>query len=167
MPSGTCLHGCDICRPMPSPCPWPSSGGAAGRWPSKTLPSCWACPPPIRGRAQWLLVLFRALARDECVVLLGDITPEGVETAEVPFFGRPAPFPLGPARLAQRTQAPILVISCVRMPDYTYRLEAQPPLRADPSKPAAAAVLDLTAAIAARFERLIAAWPEPWYPFHP
>jgi lauroyl/myristoyl acyltransferase len=118
-------------------------------------------------RAQSLRALFRALARDECVVLLGDIAPEGVETAQVPFFGRPAPFPLGPARLAQRTRAPILVISCVRMPDYTYRLEAQPPLRADPTRPADAAVLDLTAAIAARFERLIAAWPEQWYPFHP
>ena len=114
-----------------------------------------------------LRALFRALARDECVVLLGDIAPEGVETAQVPFFGRPAPFPLGPARLAQRTRAPILVISCVRMPDYTYRLEAQPPLRADPTKPADVAVLDLTAAIAAGFERLIAAWPEQWYPFHP
>ena len=118
-------------------------------------------------RDQSLRVLFRARARDECVVLLSDIAPEGVETAQVPFFGRPAPFPLGPARLAQRTRAPILVISCVRMPDYTYRLEAQPPLRADLTRPADAAVLDLTAAIAARFERLIAAWPEQWYPFHP
>jgi lauroyl/myristoyl acyltransferase len=118
-------------------------------------------------RGQSLRALFRALARDECVVLLGDIAPEGVETAQVPFFGWPAPFPLGPARLAQRTRAPILVISCVRMPDYTYRLEAQPPLRADLTKPADVAVLDLTAAIAARFERLIAAWPEQWYPFHP
>jgi lauroyl/myristoyl acyltransferase len=118
-------------------------------------------------RDQSLRALFRALARDECVVLLGDIAPEGVETAEVPFFGRPAPFPLGPARIAQRTGAPIVVISCVRMPDYTYRLEAQPPLRADPTGPADAAALALTAAIAASFERIIAAWPAQWYPFHP
>jgi KDO2-lipid IV(A) lauroyltransferase len=114
-----------------------------------------------------LRTLFRALSRDECVVLLGDIAPEGVQTIEVPFFGRPAPFPLGPARLAQRTGAPILVVSCLRMPDYTYRLEAQPPLRPDPAKPADVAVLELTAAIAAGFERIIAAWPEQWYPFHP
>jgi lauroyl/myristoyl acyltransferase len=118
-------------------------------------------------RTASLRALFRALARDECIVLLGDIAPEGVETVQVPFFGRPAPFPLGPARLAQHTGAPILVISCVRMPDYTYRLEAQPPLRADPTKPADAAILELTAAIAAGFERIIAAWPEQWYPFHP
>ncbi len=113
-----------------------------------------------------LRALFRALAREEIVVLLTDVIGPGVATIEVPFFGRPAPFPAGPARLAQRTGAPILVVSCVRLPDGRYRIEAQPPLRPDPALPPREAVYRLTAAIAAGFERAIAAAPAQWYPFH-
>lgn len=114
-----------------------------------------------------LRALFRALARQEIVVLLTDVIGPGVATIEVPFFGRPAPFPIGPARLSQRTGAPILVISCVRLPDGRYRIEAQPPLRPDPALPPSEAVYRLTAAIAAGFERAIATAPAQWYPFHP
>ncbi|HWE60299.1 MAG TPA: lysophospholipid acyltransferase family protein [Chloroflexota bacterium] len=114
-----------------------------------------------------LRLLFRALARNECVAILCDIAPEGVPTVTVPFFGRPAPFPTGPARLAQRSKAPILVASSVRLPDTTYLVEGQPLLRPDPTATPDEAVARLTAAIAAGFERSIAAHPEQWYPFHP
>lgn len=114
-----------------------------------------------------LRVLFRALARKEVVVLLADVANEGVPTIGVPFFGRPAPFPVGPARLAVRTRAPILVLYCVRLPDNTYLMEALPPLRPDPEMSEEENVAALTAAMAAGFARIIAAHPEHWYPFHP
>ena len=114
-----------------------------------------------------LRAIFRALARNECVAILSDIAQDDVQCAAVPFFGRPALFPMGPARLAQRTGAPILVIGCTRQPDHSYIIEGLPPLRADPRRPADEAVVALTAAIAAGFERYIAACPEQWYPFHP
>lgn len=113
-----------------------------------------------------LRALLRALARNEIVVMLADVAGAGVPTIEVPFFGRPAPFPTGPARLAQRTGAPILVVASARLPGGKYLVEAQPPLRADPHAPAEAAVAALTADVAAGFERIIAARPAQWYPFH-
>ncbi|MGH2514426.1 MAG: lysophospholipid acyltransferase family protein, partial [Ktedonobacterales bacterium] len=118
-------------------------------------------------RDRSLRALFRALARKETVVLLADIANDGVQTVNVPFFGKPAPFPVGPARLAVRTRAPIVVVSCVRRPDRTYLMEAQAPLRPDPAKSEDENVAALTAAMAAGFARIIATYPEHWYPYHP
>lgn len=118
-------------------------------------------------RTQSLRALFRALRRKEAVVLLSDLANSGVQTINVPFFGSPAPFPDGPARLSVRTGAPLMVISCIRMPDRTYVMEAQPPLRPDPSRSDEENVYALTAGMAAGFERIIARYPEHWYPYHP
>ena len=118
-------------------------------------------------RTQSLRALFRALRRNEAIVLLSDMANEGVQTIDVPFFGTPAPFPDGPARLAFRTGAPLMVISCMRMPDRTYTMEAQPPLRPDPSLSEEENIYALTAGMAAGFERVIARYPEHWYPYHP
>jgi KDO2-lipid IV(A) lauroyltransferase len=118
-------------------------------------------------RDRLLRAIFRALARNECVAMLSDIAQDGLQTIEVPFFGRPAAFPMGPARLAQRTGAPIMVIGCTRLPDRTYRIEGLPPLYADPTLAQDQAVSALTAAVAAGFAHFIAACPAQWYPFHP
>lgn len=114
-----------------------------------------------------LRVLFRALARGGCVAMLCDVAPPGVQTITVPFFGRPAYFPLGPARLAQRTGAPILVVGSVRRPDHRYVLDLEPPIRVDPTLPPDEAIRAATAAMVAGFERLIATYPEQWYPYRP
>jgi lauroyl/myristoyl acyltransferase len=118
-------------------------------------------------RDRSLRALFRALHANECVVMLSDVVQEDVQTLDVPFFGRPAPFALGPARLSQHTGAPILVIGSVRLSDNTYRVEAQPPLRPDPTLAGEEAVAALTAAVAAGFERIIAQYPAQWYPYRP
>lgn len=118
-------------------------------------------------RDRSLRALFRALARKEAVVLLADIANDGVQTIDVPFFGKPAPFPDGPARLAVRTRAPIVVVYCVRLPDRTYLMEAQPPIRTDPTISEDDNVVTLTAAMASGFGRIVAAHPEHWYPYHP
>lgn len=121
-------------------------------------------------RDQSLRTLFRALRRQECVVMLSDVTPPGVQTAEVPFFGAPAPFPLGPARLSIATGAPVLVIMSVRVAENRYLVEAQPALM--PPAPVRGqrgdeAVVAMTTDIAAGFERIIRAYPDQWYPYHP
>jgi KDO2-lipid IV(A) lauroyltransferase len=122
-------------------------------------------------RDQSLRALFRALRRQECAVMLSDVTPPGVQTADVPFFGAPAPFPLGPARLSLATGAPVLVIMSVRVAANRYLVEAQPALMPPdaPSRGASAdaAVRAMTSDIAAGFERIIRAYPDQWYPFHP
>ena len=117
-------------------------------------------------RERSLRPLFRALARNECVVMLSDIAKDDLQAVAAPFLGRPARFPLGPARLSRQTGAPILVVSCARLPDGGYCIEPQPLLHADPDKPAQEAVADLTARVAAGFARVVAAHPAQWYPFH-
>jgi KDO2-lipid IV(A) lauroyltransferase len=117
-------------------------------------------------RNQSLRPLFRALRRQECVVMLSDYAPRGVQTALAPFFGAQAPFPLGPARLALATGAPVLVIMCARMPGGRYLLEAQEPLYPVGERDSEAAAIAMTAQIAAGFERIVRAYPEQWYPYH-
>lgn len=110
--------------------------------------------------------LYRALARNTCVAMGADIAAPGLPSVRVPFFGRPAPFPIGPARMAHRTGAALLVVTCVRLPDHTYRVEVQPPVDVASALPAERAVPAVTAALAARFEAAIRAHPDQWYPFH-
>ncbi len=118
-------------------------------------------------RERSLRPLFQALARNSAVVLLSDVAPGSVTTVSVPFFGRPARFPDGPARLALRTGAPILVLYCVRQAGGGYRIEALPPIWPDRRPPESDAICALTSAVAAGFERVIAQYPAHWYPFHP
>lgn len=119
-----------------------------------------------RDKPQTLRLLFRALQRKECVVMLADLANEGVETMDVDFFGRPAPFPMGPARLALRTGAPILVVASVRQPDLSYRIEASSTIRPDRAQAADAEVARMTQAMAQGFEDVIRANPAQWYPYH-
>jgi KDO2-lipid IV(A) lauroyltransferase len=117
-------------------------------------------------RDRSLRALYQALARNEGVVLLSDVAEGAGPTLAVPFFGRPARFPVGAARLAQRTGAPIIVLACVRMPDGHYRIEGQPPIWPDRAQSQDGALRGLTTAMAAGYERVITRSPEHWYPFH-
>lgn len=118
-------------------------------------------------RDRALRLALRALARGETVAIISDIVRPGFQAIDVPFFGQRTPFPLGTARIAIKTGAPVLVTAGLRLPDGKYRIEAQPAMRPDPRLAPEDAAAQLTAAIAARLERLIAAYPEQWYPFRP
>ena len=123
----------------------------------------------IIARDRSLRALFTALAHNEGVVLISDIAHGDTPTTRVPFFGRPAAFPTGPAQLALRTGAPIIVLGCVRLDDGTYRIEGEPPLWPDAASsrsPDDAAVQALMERIVAGYARLVARYPDHWYPFH-
>ncbi len=83
----------------------------------------------------------------------------------VPFFGRPASTPVGPARLALATGTPIVMGFCARRPDGRHELTIEPPLpmldRRDP-----AAVEQLTALHTARLEAWVRRRPEAWFWLH-
>ncbi len=86
----------------------------------------------------------------------------------VPFFGAPAPLPVGPALLAIESGAPIHVAAVRRLRGERYagRLETiLPPGAAATTGPGArrARVEALLAEEAAAFERLIADAPEQWW----
>src|SRR5260370_9134876 len=71
----------------------------------------------------------QALQEQEMVVTAidRDITGTG---HVMPFFGRPAAIPLGPAALSLRLGTPLLPVCVYRLPDDTYTAEAAPPVMA-------------------------------------
>jgi KDO2-lipid IV(A) lauroyltransferase len=116
---------------------------------------------PIGGGVRGVL---QSLAANRWVALVADqdARRHGVF---VPFFGRPASTPAGPARIALRTGAPIVMGFAERLLDGRHRLRILPPLIAsDPAAPDA--VRALTALHTAELERQVRARPEMWFWLH-
>jgi len=107
--------------------------------------------------------ILKALRSGRAVGVLID-QATAVESANVPFFGRPARTPTGPARLAIRTGAPVVLVHCVDAPDGTYVGTFEPPLwvhKEDTSDPVA-----LTAAWTRHIEGWIRQLPHTWVWMH-
>ena len=66
--------------------------------------------------------LLTALRRGEVVAVQTDRATGHRSDVLVPFFGAPAPFPLGPFALAGAAQVPVLPCFCVMRPDQRYEI---------------------------------------------
>jgi Kdo2-lipid IVA lauroyltransferase/acyltransferase len=110
--------------------------------------------------------MLRALRRNEIVGLQLDRPPGGEGTRLVEFCGTPAPFQLGPLRLARLAGAPVFPVFVVRLGPRRYRIV----LGEERTVPRAATVDDMThvlAAIVREFEGLVRRYPEQWFQFAP
>ncbi len=87
-----------------------------------------------RSRPTVSLTLVAALRRGEVVALQGDRALGTRGDALVPFFGKPAPFPLGPFLLAGAVGVPIVPAFCILGEDYRYRVIVPEPLRVRPGR---------------------------------
>ena len=118
---------------------------------------------PITDARRELLATLRRGASVGLIVER-DLTGGGVPT---PFFGHPAPIPVGPALLALETGAPVYLASCRRVAGGRYigRMDAI----ATPTEGSRRERMTaLTGAIAAGLAALIADAPEQWWgAFHP
>jgi lauroyl/myristoyl acyltransferase len=72
--------------------------------------------------------LVAALRRGEVVALQGDRAIGTQGDAMIPFFGRPAPFPLGPFILARAAGVPVVAAFCLLQPDDHYAVRLAPPV---------------------------------------
>jgi len=82
----------------------------------------------------------------------------------VPFFGRPAHTPAGPAVLALRARVPVVTAFIERRPDGGHRIRcAEVPLAVDGAR---ASVVDLTARLTAAIEAQIRRSPAEWVWWH-
>ncbi|MBL0940112.1 MAG: lysophospholipid acyltransferase family protein [Gemmatimonadaceae bacterium] len=70
----------------------------------------------------------RALRDNHLVAFLSDHDALGLASTFVPFFGRPAKTPRGPAVFALRFDAPVIFIAFVRLPSGRYAFECEPVL---------------------------------------
>ena len=107
----------------------------------------------------------QALQEQEMVVTAidRDITGTG---QMMPFFGRPAPIPLGPAALSLRLGTPLLPVCVFRLPDDTYDVEGAPPVFANSTGDAKADEVRVTQELLMNIEGFIRRHPEQWHVPH-
>jgi len=108
--------------------------------------------------------IFAALRENRWVAMLGDqdARRSGVF---VPFFGTPSSTPAGPAAIALRAGAPIVMGFDIRLPDGRHRLVVTPPLPM-PEGNGDDAVRALTASHAAVLEEWVRRHPAMWLWLH-
>ncbi len=119
---------------------------------------------PLRRESPTVAAEIReALARGVSVGVLVDQSTD-LPSAYVPFFGRPAPTIVGPARLALAHDVPVVVGWIRRRPDGLHVVEIEP---SDPPPPDAAdRAAEWTARWTATLERAIRETPEQWVWMH-
>jgi lauroyl/myristoyl acyltransferase len=113
--------------------------------------------------------IFTAIKKNEFVMLLFDRPQEDTGVA-VQFFGETAWLPEGPAAIALKTRASIVVGYCARKRgDKTFYLSCEPPveyehlLTGDKERD----IQIITQEIANRMEEIIRRHPDQWYMFRP
>jgi lauroyl/myristoyl acyltransferase len=107
----------------------------------------------------------QALNEQEIVITAidRDITGTG---RPMPFFGRPARIPMGPAAIALRLGTPLLPACVYRLPDDTYRAEVAPPVIAKPTGDPRADEVRVTQELLRHIEGFIQRHPEQWHVPH-
>ena len=106
------------------------------------------------------LELWVALRRGEVVALQGDRALGTRGDVMIPFFGMPAPFPLGPFLLAGAAGVPIVPAFCLLDEGHRYTLQLAPPINVDrgDEEGAARAWVNL-------LERVVQEHPTQWFNF--
>jgi KDO2-lipid IV(A) lauroyltransferase len=84
----------------------------------------------------------------------------------MPFFGRQAPIPLGPAAIALRLGTPILPVCVYRLPDDSYAAEGVAPVIAESTGDARADEVRVTQQLLRHIEEFIRRHPEQWHVPH-
>jgi len=107
----------------------------------------------------------RSLRENRAVAFLADQGVLGLASTFVPFFGRPAKTPRGPAVFALRLQVPLVFGVAVRQPGGKYRLAFEPVLvedTGDRDRDVDAIVARYTATL----ERWVRRYPEQYFWHH-
>jgi lauroyl/myristoyl acyltransferase len=84
----------------------------------------------------------------------------------MPFFGRPAPIPMGTAAIALRLGTPLLPVCVYRMPDDSYMAEAAPMVIAKSTGDRKADEIRVTQELLGHIEGFITRHPEQWHVPH-
>src|SRR5438105_5686929 len=107
----------------------------------------------------------QALSDNEMVITAidRDITGTG---RTMPFFGRQAPIPMGPAAMALRLGTPLLPVCVYRLPDDTYMAEGLPLVLGESTGDEKEEQVRATEQLLRRIEQFIQRHPEQWHVPH-
>lgn len=108
-----------------------------------------------------VLSLVSALRRNEVVALQGDRALGGRGDRLLPFFGTPAPFPIGPFVLARAAGAPVLPAFCLLRADRRYTIAIGQPWTVPPGGEADALVRWVRV-----LEAMVRRHPTQWFNFY-
>lgn len=109
--------------------------------------------------------VLQALREKEIVITAIDRDIRGTGFL-MPFFGRVAPIPLGPAAIALRTGTPILPACVYRKPDDSFGVETAPLVIPKSNHSSRADQLRLTGQLLRALEGFIRRHPEDWHVPH-
>lgn len=104
--------------------------------------------------------LVAALRRGEVVALQADRALGNGGDVWIPFCGQPAPFPLGPFRLAAAARVPVVPAFCVLDHDYRYDVTIATPMIVERGEEETAARVWV-----ALLERVVREHPTQWFNF--
>jgi KDO2-lipid IV(A) lauroyltransferase len=104
----------------------------------------------------------RALRENKAVGFLADHDALGLASTFVPFFGRPAKTPRGPAVFALRFEAPVLFVVVVRRPSGRYAILIEP-IAITPTGDREQDVDTIVATFTARLEQRVREFPEQYF----
>jgi KDO2-lipid IV(A) lauroyltransferase len=113
-----------------------------------------------RGDPTAMVPLVSALRRGEIVALQGDRALGTRGDALVPFFGEPAPFPLGPFVLGRAAAVPVVPAFCLLEPDLRYTVVMAPAIHVVAGGEGAA-LAEWVSVLEATIRRA----PEQWFNF--
>jgi KDO2-lipid IV(A) lauroyltransferase len=85
----------------------------------------------------------------------------------LPFCGKPAPFPLGPATLARATRAPLVPVFIIGASDRRHcTFHVERPLDVERTRDRDADVHRATARLVEVYERYVRSYPDQWFNFY-
>jgi lauroyl/myristoyl acyltransferase len=122
----------------------------------------------IRVSTGSLRQIFTALKKNEVVVLLFDRPEAADQGVPVKFFGETAYVPAGPAAIALKTRATVLIGSCLRRPgNKTFYGAVEPAIDYEPylTGDKEQDIKIITQIIVYKMEQIIRRHPDQWYMF--
>ncbi len=111
------------------------------------------------------MALVRRLRRGEMVALVVDLGISNGDGLKVRFFGHETMFPMGPARLARLSGAPIVFGWAARRPGGRYVAHVSAPILSNRDLNPEEDAREITHRIVREFEQAVRRYPEQWYVF--
>ena len=110
--------------------------------------------------------VLRALKGNQILGIVADQDVDSIDGVFLPFFGRLAYTPVGPAVLSLATGAPVMPGFMVRQPDNSYQMVLEDPIFPNPDAPRAEEIERITRLWNSAIEKYVRQYPEQWVWMH-